>query len=215
MSDLDQRKVFSDNLIRFLESHHKTQREVASAIHVSPQTFNTWVQGKAIPRMGKVQLLADYFNVPKSYLIDEKISYNDYLTLDIHPVAKKKFPVLGQVACGKPILMDNTIETFIDLLDTVSFDFVLIAKGDSMVNAGIHDGDAVFVRSQNIVDNGQIAVVAIDDEATLKRFYWYKEKDLLVLRAENPEYEDMVFSGESAENIRVLGRAMAYQALIK
>lgn len=217
MSDLEQRKVFSDNLTRFLETYHKTQKEVADAIHVSPQTFNTWVHGKAIPRMGKVQLLADYFNVPKSYLIDVQTEQKYHISFDsnIHPIAKKRFHVLGSVACGEPILMENTFETFIDLLDAVSFDFVLVAKGDSMINAGIHDGDAVFVKSQDMVENGQIAVVAIDDEATLKRLYWYKEKDLLVLRAENPKYEDMIFTESSAKNIRVLGRAMAYQTLIR
>ena len=151
------------------------------------------------------------------YLIDVQAEQKYHISFDsnIHPIVKKHFPILGSVACGEPILMENTFETFIDLLDAVSFDFVLVAKGDSMINAGIHDGDAVFVKSQDMVENGQIAVVAIDDEATLKRLYWYKEKNLLVLRAENPKYEDMIFTESSAKNIRVLGRAMAYQTLIR
>lgn len=71
MNDLDQKRVFSSNLNRLLASSGKTQREVAETIKVLPSTFNTWCQGVALPRMGKVQLLADYFGVTKSALIDE------------------------------------------------------------------------------------------------------------------------------------------------
>ena len=70
MHDDEQKRVFSNNLNVLLRERKKTQVEVAAAIGVSPQTFNTWVQGVAIPRMGKIQLLADYFNVSKSVLID-------------------------------------------------------------------------------------------------------------------------------------------------
>ena len=72
MSEQEQRRIFSKNLTILLEEHDKTQREVADAISVSPQTFNTWVKGIALPRMGKVQALADYFNIPKSALIEEQ-----------------------------------------------------------------------------------------------------------------------------------------------
>lgn len=71
MTDIEQKKIFARNLNKLLELNEKSQREVAEAIDVSPQTFNTWCQAIAIPRMGKVQRLADYFHVPKSYLIDD------------------------------------------------------------------------------------------------------------------------------------------------
>lgn len=81
MTDTEQRKIFARNLTRFLNDSGKTQREVAAAISVSPQTFNTWCQGIALPRMGKIQKLADYFGVDKAALIDDipsssKNSYN-------------------------------------------------------------------------------------------------------------------------------------------
>ncbi len=71
MTDMEQRKVFSRNLNRFLREKNKTQKEVADAIGVLPQTFNTWAKGIAIPRMGKIQALAEYFHINKSELIDE------------------------------------------------------------------------------------------------------------------------------------------------
>lgn len=77
MTELNQRKIFAKNLNKYLDIHQKTQREVADAIGVIPSTFNTWCQGIAIPRMGKVQALADYFNINKSDLIDEKEQQDD------------------------------------------------------------------------------------------------------------------------------------------
>ena len=71
MTDKEQKMIFSTNLNRLLSATGKTQKEVAEVIGVSPQTFNTWCRGIALPRMGKVQRLADYFGVNKSDLIDE------------------------------------------------------------------------------------------------------------------------------------------------
>lgn len=72
MSENEQRAVFTKNLNRYLSFSEKSQKEVADAIGVSPQTFNTWVKGIALPRMSKVQLLADYFGIQKSDLLEEK-----------------------------------------------------------------------------------------------------------------------------------------------
>nr|WP_298054838.1 helix-turn-helix transcriptional regulator [uncultured Lachnoanaerobaculum sp.] len=73
MSDELQKKIFAKNLRHYLDRENKTQKEVADAIGVSPQTFNTWLQMVALPRMGKVQALADYFGINKSDLLEEKL----------------------------------------------------------------------------------------------------------------------------------------------
>ena len=78
MSEEKQKQIFSRNLLRYVEKSEKTQKEIADAINVSPQTFNTWCQGIALPRMGKVQALADYFHINKSDLIDENASPDEY-----------------------------------------------------------------------------------------------------------------------------------------
>ncbi len=72
MSETEQKRIFQQNLLKYLSASDKTQKEIADAIGVSPQTFNTWCQGIALPRMGKVQLLADYFHINKSDLIEER-----------------------------------------------------------------------------------------------------------------------------------------------
>lgn len=77
MTDDEQKRIFSKNLLKYLNLYGKTQREVADAISVSPQTFNTWCQGIALPRMGKIQKLSDYFNIEKTDLIDEDLSSSE------------------------------------------------------------------------------------------------------------------------------------------
>lgn len=91
MSDEEQKIIFSRNLLRYLDKFDKTQREVATSINVSPQTFNTWCQGIALPRMGKVQSLADYFGINKSDLLDQKSEQVDdsyYLSDDAKEIAQ-------------------------------------------------------------------------------------------------------------------------------
>ena len=91
-------------------------------------------------------------------------------------------------------------------------DFCLIARGDSMIGARIHDGDEVFIQQTDLVNNGEIAAVIIDDEATLKRVYYYPEESKIVLSPENPHYEPLEFVGEELNQIRILGRAVAFQS---
>ena len=94
----------------------------------------------------------------------------------------------------------------------INADFCLKAKGDSMTGARIMDGDIVFIKETPIVNNGDIAAVVIGDEATLKRVYFYPEKGKLVLQAENPKYEPLVYVGEELNEIRILGKAIAFQS---
>ena len=94
----------------------------------------------------------------------------------------------------------------------IKADFCLKCKGDSMINARIHDGDIVFIRKQDIVANGEIAAIIIEEEATLKRFYYYKDQNMVILKPENPKYEDIVLMGEKLEKVKVLGKAIAFQS---
>ena len=132
---------------------------------------------------------------------------------DLRPVSVRRFHVLSSIACGEPILMQEEREVYIDASVDINADYILIAKGDSMTGARINDGDIVFIRSQPTVENGEIAAVAIDDEATLKRFYRYG--DIVVLRAENPAYPEMQFTKKDGKELRILGKAVMFQSEVK
>ena len=123
------------------------------------------------------------------------------------PVVKKRVPLLGAIAAGQPIYADETLDAA-DCEGEFHCDFALRVKGDSMVGARIHDGDIVFIRRQDDVDDGQIAAVIIEDEATLKRVYHIPGG--LQLLSENPKYRPMVFTLEEYGSIRILGRAVGF-----
>ena len=131
---------------------------------------------------------------------------------NITPIHTQRVPMLGEIACGKPIWTNEERESYVQAGVNIKADFCLTARGDSMIGARIHDGDIVFCRSQNMVENGEIAAVIIGDEATLKRVYYYPDKQKLVLQAENPKYEPFVYVGSELNEINIIGKAVAFQS---
>lgn len=136
---------------------------------------------------------------------------------NVYPIKLKRFPILGEIACGKPKYTNESRESYIMAGTEIKADFCLIAKGDSMINARIFDGDIVFIKKQDIVDNGEIAAVVTnnDSEATLKRVFYYQEKALLILKAENPNYTDLIYQDEELNDVHILGKAIAFQSDVK
>lgn len=123
-----------------------------------------------------------------------------------HRMSIQQVPVVGQIACGTPILAEENIEEYVPILKgelgTGDF-FALRAHGDSMIKAGIDDGELVFVRRQDTAEEGDIVVALIDDAATLKRFYKDKRRHKIILRPENDAYDDMEF-----DDIVIQGKAV-------
>lgn len=191
-----------------------TMKQVAEKVGVSEGTISRWESGKiADMRRDKIMAYAKALQISPAIIMGwEESSTPSYP--NVRPIGTKRLPVLGHVACGKPIFMEEEKEVYVDATTDVKADFILIAKGDSMTGARINDGDIVFVRQQPEVENGEIAVVAIDDEATLKRFFRYSN-NLIVLRAENPAYKDMEFRPEDHKQIRILGKAVAFQSDVR
>ena len=138
---------------------------------------------------------------------------DDYEKYGLKTIQLKKFRVLGEIACGQPIYANEEYETYIEASCDIKADFCLIARGDSMINARIFDGDVVFIRNQPDVENGEIAAVIIDDEATLKRVF--KHENRVELRPENPMHKSLNYEGEELNHIRILGKAVAFQSCIR
>lgn len=128
---------------------------------------------------------------------------------DILPVQRRAIPMLGEIAAGTPIYAEENAEIlFCD--DSIHCDFALTVRGDSMIDARIYDGDIVFIRAQEDVDDGEIAAVILNDEATLKRVYHMKNG--LQLLSANPKYAPMVFTLDECDSIRILGKAVGFQS---
>ena len=172
----------------------------------------------ANPTMGKITMLSMYFNVSREFLLGESDNRGGYIKdiMDIngvHPVKRKSLPILGSIACGAPIFAEENLDGYVSCDGDINADFCLYAKGDSMIDAGIRDGSIVFIKSQPTVDNGQIAVVLIDDEATLKRVYFDKDNKRMILNPANPAYAPIIVDSTQIEcgNVRILGKAVMCQ----
>ena len=191
-----------------------TMKQVADAVGVSEGTVSRWESGEIENmRRDKVASLSKLLSIDPRIIMGWNIDNHEESIpsySNITPIAKKKYPLYDGIAAGQPRLMPDGIETYVESTTDIKADFVLKVHGDSMIGARIHDGDLVFVRQQPEVENGEIAAVAIGDEATLKRVYRYG--DTLSLRAENPAYKEMVFTGEELNNIHILGKAIAFHS---
>lgn len=173
--------------------------------------LSKWECSKQCPQTETQKCIADAFGVSLDYLngIEEKHSLK---LKNITPVYETKMPIYGKIACGSPI--ECNLEFDLETLKGVPVDgdFCVIARGDSMINARIFDGDIVTIKRQNTVSNGEIAAVAIGDEATLKRVYFIDNGIMLV--AENPAYKPMIYTGYECENIFILGKAVSMQTVL-
>lgn len=196
-----------------------TQEAVAKKVGVAIQTIYKYENEIVtnIP-LDRLELLASALEVSPAYLMGWQSSSSETINIskysNIKPIQLKSFPILGKIACGKPIFADEDKEHYIMADMDIHADFCLVAQGDSMVNARINDGDIVFVRETPVVENGEIAAVIINDEATLKRVYYYPEQNKLVLSAENPKYEPFVYIGTELEHIRILGKAVYFMSAL-
>jgi len=202
MDDFAQRTGISKAYISILERNH------------NPST------GKAaIPSLDVIKRVAIATGVDFNDLIamldaEQAVYIGHQLPAGIIPMPEmQKVPLIGTIACGAPILAEEHIEEYIDLPRHISATFALICKGDSMINARIFDGDVVYIRQQDTVENGQIAAVLIDGEATLKRVRLYG--DHISLEPENPQYRPLVYWGEEMNTVRILGKAVAFTSTIR
>lgn len=211
MSNLGNKQIIAKNIKKLMKLNKVTQTDICNALNFKASTFSDWVNAKTYPRIDKIEMLANYFGVEKSDLIEDSSVVNAQFD-NLYKIDKVKLPMLGTIACGEPIFADEDRESYVMVGTEIRADFCLKCQGDSMINARIHDGDIVFIRKQDIVDNGEIAAVIIDDEATLKRFYYYKEQNMVILRPENSKYKDIILTGEQLERVKVLGKAVAFQS---
>lgn len=188
-------------------------------VRLEKNDLSQYVNGKAEPGQEKLTILGLALNVSETWLMgyDVPVSREDLCTpaaRNIIPMPEpRKIPLVGAIACGSPTLAEENIEEYVSIPKNLPGDFALTCKGDSMINARIYDGDIVYIRQQETVENGEIAAVLIDDAATLKRVRIYEDR--IVLEPANPMYDPLVFRGPERENIRILGKAVAFTSAIR
>lgn len=184
-----------------------SQEEFAKKLNTTKQVISRYETEQRTPKITIAQEYANILGVPLQNLIDNNVDFP--LATNIIPMPEaKSIPLVGKIACGTPITATENLEGYIKIPAQLEADFALVCRGDSMVGARIMDGDFVAIRQQPDVDDGDIAAVLIEDEATLKRVY--KMPGRLVLRAENPRYAPIDLSGAELDDVRILGKVVYF-----
>ena len=195
---------------------HLTLEKLGQYIGVSKQTVQRYESGLISNIPGeKMVAMAEALNTTPAALMGWEPMADDPVGQIVPQRKCNTLPMLGKIACGEPIYAEEQYEG--DIMVGGNYydaDFCLMAKGDSMIGARIYDGDVVFIRSQESVDNGKIAAVIVDGEATLKRVYYYPGEQKLILSPENKNYAPLVYVGSELEQIRILGEAVAFQSIV-
>lgn len=217
-------KTTAERIKEGMEIRNLKQTDLVEMTGISKGALSSYISGRYVPKQNNIYLISKALDVSESWLMGNDVpmerqiySSSTVNVSNIYPIELKRFPMLGEIACGKPKYTNEDRESYIMAGTDIKADFCLKAKGDSMINARIHDGDIVFIQKQDTVENGEIAAVIVnnDSEATLKRFFYYQEKSLLILKPENSAYEDQIYQGEELNQVHVLGKAIAFQSDVR
>ena len=182
-------------------------RDLAERLGVSHGAITKWEnnQTKGIPDQ-HFAALAEILDCNVLWLVGMDDAIKTDSLQDLPPV--RQVPILGEIACGDPILCVENHDGAANVPVDSSADFALRCSGDSMINARIFPGDLVLIRQQSDVDSGDIAAVLINGETTLKRVFKYEDR--IELRPENPLYRPLLLEGEKIEAVRILGKAVSF-----
>ena len=203
---------FKSRLAQVMAEKNMRAAELSRRTGISKPRLSQYLSGVYIPKADAICLISQALGINEGFLLGT----SDSTVLDkIEPTKFKALPVVGEIACGAPVFANEEDDGIVITDVDTDADFCLIAKGDSMKDARICNGDTVFIKKTNVVSNGEIAAVVINDEATLKRVYYYPESEKLMLIPENNSYEPLVYEGEELEKIHIIGRAIAFKSDIK
>ena len=196
---------FAKRLKELRASRGLTQDDLARELNLVKSSISMYENGKRKPSFEVLEAIADYFNVNMDTL---------YSSAPVFVPSLKRVPMLGYAAAGRPLEnLDGQDTYYVETDSRYAVDFCITVRGDSMINAGINDGDIVFVKSQPEVPNGKIACVEIDNERVcIKRFY--KTDTGVMLVSENPKYAPLQFSESNCTDLKVLGLAVLKQSEI-
>ena len=177
MRGLGNKEIMSQNIQRLMAKYSKDRNDICRDLGFKYTTFTDWVNGNTYPRIDKIELMANYFNVSKSELVE---AYRPDSTCQ-----GVKVPVLGRVAAGIPLTATEYIIDTEEIPQAMASDgeyFALQVKGDSM-EPKISDGDVVIVRKQSDADDGDLVIALVNgDDAVVKRLKKYADGIALIFR---------------------------------
>ena len=202
----------SKRIFNAMKKANLSYGELAAITHIPKSALQRYATGETAKcPLDRIEAIAEATHVTKAYLMGWEDEPAHILHPAILPITTQTVPLMGDIACGEPIYAQEDASVNITVNGNIKCDFALTCNGDSMIGARIYDGDIVFIKQQEFVDDGTIAAVLIDDEATLKRVYHLSE-GRIELRAENPRYRPIIIGGPNeTRSFKILGKAVAFQ----
>ncbi len=205
---LGNKSIMSKNIIKFMKENNVDRRKLSKDLNIKYTTLSDWINAKTYPRIDKIEMLANYFNVNKSDLVEDKSTINSIETLPV-----KEIPIVSQISAGLPIYAEENIleRTYIATkqLNSNKEIFGLRVSGDSM-DKEFRDGDVVIVEKDAIVENGQIAVIQVNGyNATVKRVRYEKDRIILIPESNNPAHYPQVYSQD--DEVKIIGKVVSSQ----
>jgi repressor LexA len=209
---MEQISSFGSRLRTLMEERGLSYEGLGEKVGMNPQTLNRYVLGQREPKAGVAAMIALLLGVDILWLQGYDVPKSSIILPEGAVRGRREctLPILGVIRAGVPMLASEEILGYAaaDVHDTERH-FYLRVKGDSMINAGIRDGDLVLIRQQDSADSGQIVACMVNGEdATLKRFR--RQGDLVVLQPENTAYEPRIIPVKEFENgnARIVGVAV-------
>ena len=203
-NNLGNKKTMANNLKYYMNKNNVSRNQLSSSLGIAYTTLADWLNAKTYPRIDKIEMLANYFGIEKSDLVDNKPSNLS----TPHPVSFITIPLYGDISCGNGMFVDDNLVDTIEVVSnglagSESDYFAQIASGDSMINAGINDGDLLIFKKSSSIESGQIGSFCIDDGiATCKKFR--QGETFIQLIPMNPSYDPIVIDLNNT-NFRVIG----------
>jgi len=206
---LGNKQLMAKNISRLMKENNIDRKKLSNDLKVKYTTLSDWINAKTYPRIDKIELLADYFNVTKADLVEDK----ERQVLETLPV--KKIPVVSKISAGLPIYSEENLIDYIyfatNKLNSDKEEFGLKVSGDSMDKI-FQDGDIVVVEKDSIVENGQLGVVMINGyNATVKRIRYNGDQIILIPESNNSNHYPQVYGKD--DEVKVIGRVVASQKL--
>ena len=194
------KNIFSKNLKKYMNEYNINNRELSNVVGVSESTVGKWLLKKTIPRMRIIEKLANYFNIEKSDLLEEKEENSPQQSVGI------RIPVLGRVAAGIPLEAIQNIDDWEEISPQMAKSgefFALRINGESM-HPEIKNGDTVIVKKQSDIDSGDIAIVLINgNDATCKQIQ--KQQTGITLIGYNVGvYSPTFYTNEEIEDLPIV-----------
>ncbi len=204
-------ELLGQRLLELMSEFNETTYSLGEYLGLRPSTISRYTTGEIKePKLPTINAIATKFSVSPMWLMGTE-SAKKYP----EGAKKSKIPVYSDISLDSSMFVQESIKNYEVIDKEIKADFAIRVKGDAMINARILDGDLIYIKKQSDVENGEIAVVIIDNnnEATLKRLY--KLNGAVILRAENPNYPDQVFSGKDKKNIRIIGKATYFLSEVR